>query len=46
MKNQIEDLEDAARRYEEAGKEVPDAIKEALEGMYTIQGLSGNYDAL
>lgn len=46
MKNQIEDLQDAARRYEEAGKEVPDAIKEALEGMYTIQGLSGNYDAL
>lgn len=46
MKNQIEDLEDAARRYEEAGKEVPDAIKETLEGMYTIQGLSGNYDAL
>lgn len=46
MNSQIADLEDTAQRYKDAGQEVPDAVKEALEEMYTIQGLSGDYDAI
>lgn len=46
MNSQIADLEDAAQRYKDAGQEVPDAVKEALEEMYTIQGMSGDYDAI
>lgn len=46
MNSQIADLEDTAQRYKDAGQEVPDAVKEALEEMYTIQGMSGDYDAI
>lgn len=46
MNSQIADLEDAVQRYKDAGQEVPDAVKEALEEMYTIQGMSGDYDAI
>lgn len=48
MKDQITDLEDIAQRYKDAGKEVPDAVQEALDKVNTIQGMADgrNYDVL
>lgn len=48
MKEQIADLEDTAQRYKDAGKEVPNTVQEALDEIYTIQGMADgrDYDVL
>lgn len=46
MKPELEQMQEIARQYEEAGKEIPDSVRQGLLDMASIGALSGDVDAM
>lgn len=46
MKPGMEQMQEIARQYEEAGKEIPDSVRQGLSDMGAIGALAGDVDAI